>query len=71
MLCRQLVVSGANEPDEAGSYIRRRFQALNKNPAKVIYSHFTCATDTDNIELVFNNTADVLIKANLAKQKMN
>uniref|UniRef100_A0A0V0J9X6 Guanine nucleotide-binding protein G(I) subunit alpha n=2 Tax=Schistocephalus solidus TaxID=70667 RepID=A0A0V0J9X6_SCHSO len=59
---------GANEPDEAGSYIRRRFQALNKNPAKEIYAHFTCATDAENIEHVFNSTADVLIRANLAKQ---
>nr|VZH92778.1 unnamed protein product [Spirometra erinaceieuropaei] len=62
---------GANEPNEAGSYIQRRFEALNKNPAKRVYSHFTCATDTDNIEHAFNSTTDVIIKANLTKHAIH
>ena len=35
------------------------------NPDKVIYSHFTCATDTENIRFVFKSVRDTILKMNL------
>jgi len=43
---------GKNNYTEASSYIRKQFEDLNKNPdTKEIYAHYTCATDTRNIEV--------------------
>ena len=57
---------GGNSFDETSEYIEQQFQYLNKSPkAKQIYSHFTCATDTNNIQFVFDAVTDVIIKNNL------
>lgn len=46
------------------------FKKLNKNPAKQIYHHFTCATDTGNIRHVFDAVSDILIERNLDRSGM-
>ena len=38
---------------------------LYKIKKRPIYAHKTCATDTDNINLVFNDVADVVLKKQL------
>uniref|UniRef100_A0AAY4DWN8 Guanine nucleotide-binding protein G(i) subunit alpha-2 n=2 Tax=Denticeps clupeoides TaxID=299321 RepID=A0AAY4DWN8_9TELE len=58
--------SGENKYDEASEYIRTKFEDLNKKKeTKEIYSHFTCATDTKNVQFVFDAVTDVIIKNNL------
>jgi len=58
--------TGANTYDEAGSYIQMQFENLNSRKGeKEIYTHFTCATDTGNIQFVFDAVTDVIIKNNL------
>ena len=58
--------TGPNTYLEASQYIQKRFEDLNqKKEAKEIYSHFTCATDTSNIQFVFDAVTDVIIKNNL------
>lgn len=47
--------------ENATTYIRNQFVAQNQNPAKSVYPHITCATDTSNIQHVFNVVRDVLI----------
>lgn len=43
-----------------------RFEMLNKDPSmKDIYTHFTCATDTNNVQFVFDAVTDVILKNNL------
>ena len=43
-----------------------KFESLNKRrDQKEIYTHFTCATDTTNIQFVFDAVTDVVIKNNL------
>lgn len=37
----------------------------NEDKEKTIYSHFTCATDTENIRLIFAAVKDTIIKQNL------
>lgn len=43
-----------------------QFELLNKKKgSKDIYTHFTCATDTSNVQFVFDAVTDVIIKNNL------
>ncbi|KAJ8046709.1 Guanine nucleotide-binding protein G(i) subunit alpha [Holothuria leucospilota] len=58
--------TGANTYEEAAAYIQMQFEDLNKRKdQKEIYTHFTCATDTNNIQFVFDAVTDVIIKNNL------
>lgn len=58
--------AGPNTYEEAANYIRKKFENLNKRKdQKEIYTHFTCATDTGNIQFVFDAVTDVIIKNNL------
>ena len=41
------------DPTAAREFILGMFVELNPDPEKIIYSHFTCATDTENIRFVF------------------
>ena len=56
---------GGNSYSETSQYIKNKFEELNQSKAKEIYYHFTCATDTENIMIVFNAVTDIIIKNNL------
>ena len=43
-----------------------KFQSYKPN-GKFIYTHFTNATDTRNIEMVFDTIMDIVISENLKK----
>lgn len=58
-------ISGGQEYGEAAAYIQAQFEAKNKSTSKEIYCHMTCATDTNNIQFVFDAVTDVIIKNNL------
>ncbi|XP_004544901.1 guanine nucleotide-binding protein G(i) subunit alpha-2 [Maylandia zebra] len=58
--------TGPNTYEEAQTYIQTKFEDLNKKKdTKEIYTHFTCATDTKNVQFVFDAVTDVIIKNNL------
>ena len=57
--------SGAQEYGEAAAYIQAQFEAKNKSTTKEIYCHMTCATDTQNVQFVFDAVTDVIIANNL------
>ncbi|XP_045452804.1 guanine nucleotide-binding protein G(o) subunit alpha isoform X2 [Melitaea cinxia] len=57
--------TGAQEYGEAAAYIQAQFEAKNKSTTKEIYCHMTCATDTNNIQFVFDAVTDVIIANNL------
>jgi len=64
--CMYWCVLGRNTYDEAGAYIRTRFENLNRSTAtKDVYTHFTCATDTGNVKFVMDAVTDIIIKNNL------
>ena len=42
-----------------------QFEAKNKSTTKEIYCHMTCATDTQNVQFVFDAVTDVIIANNL------
>lgn len=51
---------------EAGAhFIQEQFESKNRNPEKQIYTHLTCATDTENIAVVFNAVKDIIIRKSL------
>ena len=56
---------GKDEFNEASEYIQAKFQAQNKNEAKEVYCHLTCATDTENVKFVLDAVTDVIITNNL------
>lgn len=51
--------------DSAAHFMASAFVSLNTNPSKLIYHHFTTATDTSNIQVVFQVVMDTIIKENL------
>lgn len=56
---------------ERGSkYFLKKFLAQNKNPGREIYHHATCATDSKNVEVVFNSCRDIIMKKNMAEMGM-
>ncbi|MGH0163826.1 UNVERIFIED_CONTAM: hypothetical protein FKN15_064263 [Acipenser sinensis] len=49
----------------AREFILKMYQEMNPDKDKVIYSHFTCATDTENIRFVFAAVKDTILQLNL------
>ncbi|CEP07538.1 hypothetical protein [Parasitella parasitica] len=57
---------GANSYEETSQYVLQKFLTLNKeSETKQIYTHFTCATDTEQIGFVMNAVNDIIIQNNL------
>ena len=54
----------------AREFILQMFVELNPDADKIIYSHFTCATDTENIRFVFAAVKDTILQANLREYNL-
>jgi len=50
---------------DAHNWIVQQFLDRRANKDKEVYHHITCATDTKNVETVFNSCKDIILKANL------
>lgn len=46
-------------------YFKERFLALNQSPTKQVYTHFTCATDTNQMKFVMSAVHDIIIQTSL------
>jgi hypothetical protein len=46
-------------------YLTDKFVKVNRNPKKQVYVHVTCATDTKNINKVFESCKDIILNRNL------
>jgi guanine nucleotide-binding protein G(q) subunit alpha len=53
------------DPQSAREFILKMYVDLNPDNDKIIYSHFTCATDTENIRFVFAAVKDTILQLNL------
>ena len=63
-------ILGKNVAESAANYINDRFQAMvpsEMQSEKPVYSHFTNATDTRNIDRVFEACIDVVFKVSMEK----
>lgn len=64
---------GGDPEEDAKAYIKEQFLSMRaENSAKDIhvkdiFCHFTCATDTDQVEKVFEDCRNVILKKNLDK----
>ena len=56
--------TGPDTYEGAKQYIAYKFRNLRQNKAEEVYIHFTCAIDTQNIQHVFTDISDILIKEN-------
>jgi len=56
---------GGADYDTACNYLLNRFVSLNQSDTKQIYTHFTCATDTQQIKFVMAAVQDIIIRINL------
>jgi len=54
----------------AREFILKMFVDLNPDAEKIIYSHFTCATDTENIRFVFAAVKDTILQHNLKEYNL-
>lgn len=54
----------------AREYILKMFVELNPDSDTIIYSHFTCATDTENIRFVFAAVKDTILQLNLKEYNL-
>ncbi|XP_017263112.1 guanine nucleotide-binding protein G(q) subunit alpha [Kryptolebias marmoratus] len=62
---------GPQRDVQAGKkFILDMFESLNPNEDKIIYSHFTCATNTDNIRFVFCAVKHHILQCNLEDQNL-
>ena len=52
-------------------YIRQEYEKKNKPGNKEVYSHVTCATDTGNIQFVFDAVTEVIVYQNIATCGLN
>ncbi|KAI8387300.1 guanine nucleotide binding protein, alpha subunit [Blakeslea trispora] len=57
--------NGPETYETASDYILNRFVSLNQSDSKQIYTHFTCATDTQQIRFVMAAVNDIIIQNNL------
>jgi guanine nucleotide-binding protein G(o) subunit alpha len=56
---------GDDSYESATEFMQNQFESKNRNPDKQVYTHVTCATDTDNISAVFNAVKDIIIRKSL------
>jgi G-protein alpha subunit. len=57
---------GSDEYYEKGvDYFLGKFISKNTNPDRQIYHHVTCATDSKNVEVVFDSCKDIILRGNL------
>merc|ERR1711991_1235331 len=53
--------TGGKNSKNGSAYLKRKFKKLNRRPNKQVYTHITCATDTENIRFVFEAAKDIIV----------
>jgi len=56
---------GIGDYDKGVEYFLGKFLAVNRQHDKEIYHHVTCATDSENVSVVFNACKDIILKQNI------
>lgn len=65
-----LAIGPQRDAQAAREFILKMFVDLNPDSDKIIYSHFTCATDTENIRFVFAAVKDTILQLNLKEYNL-
>lgn len=62
---------GGLDFDKGSAYIEKQFLKKNKSEGtRHIYTHLTCATDTENIRVVFNAVQEIFLTTILSDYDM-
>jgi guanine nucleotide-binding protein G(i) subunit alpha len=61
---------GGQEFDTAAGYIERQFLEKSHDKDKLIYTHITCATDTENVRVVFDAVRASVLQSNLKQLQL-
>ncbi|KAI7893231.1 G protein alpha subunit [Mucor mucedo] len=56
---------GGDSYEAASQYITQRFVSLNSSVEKQVYTHLTCATDTEQVRFVMTAVNDIILQSNL------
>ena len=59
--------TGGDEPEKAFEFFTKKFQGAFHDPTKQVYTHVTCATDRNNIELVFKSVKDSILRKSFTR----
>ena len=62
--------TGNNTYQEVSEFIKLQFTKVNKDIKRILFSHYSCATDTDNIRFILDNITEDLIQANIITHKL-
>ena len=62
---RFLDYEGGCDGEAGKEYFTRKFKECNKSDEKKVFHHVTCATDTDNVDVVFHSCTEIILKENL------
>ncbi|CEP00154.1 unnamed protein product (mitochondrion) [Plasmodiophora brassicae] len=57
---------GSQEFEPCAQYVKQAFEARNLIANKPVYTHITCATDSENIRHVFTAVKDIVIRRSLS-----
>jgi len=57
--------AGTNDYNEATAFVQSQFEQKRRDANQEIYTHITCATDTNNMRHVFNAVKDIVIRRSL------
>jgi len=57
--------AGDSTFEVASAFVQEQFEGKRKDPSQEIYTHITCATDTNNMRHVFNAVKDIVIRRSL------
>eukprot|EP01100_Stratorugosa_tubuloviscum_P007142 TRINITY_DN299_c0_g4_i1.p1 TRINITY_DN299_c0_g4~~TRINITY_DN299_c0_g4_i1.p1 ORF type:complete len:352 (+),score=164.80 TRINITY_DN299_c0_g4_i1:53-1108(+) len=53
--------NGGLNKEKAQLFIQKKYTATNLNSERQLFTHFTCATDTQNIKVVFSATREIIL----------
>lgn len=65
-----VIIGEPKNAEAAKEFILQKFLELNPDSDKIVYSHFTCATDTQNIRFVFAAVKDTILQSNLREYNL-
>jgi len=59
--------NGGLDAEKALDFVQKKFCSLNRNLNKKIFVHPTCATDTEQVKVVFDAAKEIIISQNLER----
>ena len=62
LTCCFPLYNGGLDYDSGANYIKKKFMEKNKSNKRIIFPHFTNATDTSNIKTVFDDVQGIIMR---------